>query len=401
MKKETKRLYLEDPYQVKFDARVIEKVFREKKPALILDQTCFYPESGGQPYDKGTINGINVINVLEDNGKIVHILEKAITTQSVSGKIDWETRFDHMQQHSGQHILSQSFNELFGAETLSFHLGEVLSTVEIDLGKISDEDVKNVEKRSNEIVFQNREIKSYSVLEEQVKNIPLRRPPKKKGEIRVIEVSDFDFSACGGTHVRRAGEIGLIKILSWEKIRNNCRFEFVCGKRAFEDYVWKNRILRELSNRFTVHEREILPSVEKLSSDLKSQKRKTKKMQEKIVRYEAQDIVQKAKEKIIKKIFTDKTQDELRFLALSIIREGDFIVLFGMRGEKRGHLVLACSENFNIDMRELVPVASSLIKGKGGGRESLVEIAGEDTKNIELALDKLYKSVRKKIEPDL
>ena len=173
MKKETKRLYLEDPYQVKFDARVIEKVFREKKPALILDQTCFYPESGGQPYDKGTINGINVINVLEDNGKIVHILEKAITTQSVSGKIDWETRFDHMQQHSVQHILSQSFNELFGAETLSFHLGEVLSTVEIDLGKISDEDVKNVEKRSNEIVFQNREIKSYSVLEEQVKNIPL------------------------------------------------------------------------------------------------------------------------------------------------------------------------------------------------------------------------------------
>ena len=396
MKQETKRLYLENPYQVEFEARVVEKAIREQKPAIILDQTCFYPESGGQPYDKGVINGIEVIKVLEEEGKIVHILEKGITTESVTGRIDRETRFDHMQQHSGQHILSQSFYGIFGAETRSFHIGEALSTVEIDLRKISEEEVENVEKRANEIVLQDREIKSYSVLEEQVESIPLRKPPKKKGVIRVVEVSDFDYSACGGTHVRRAGEIGLIKILKWERIRNNCRFEFICGKRALEDYIRKNRILREISNRFTVHEREVLSSVEKLFLDLKSQKKKSKKIQEKMAQYEAQEIMQKAKERIIKEVFTCKTQEEIRFLALNIIRKGDFIVLFGLKGEKMGHLVLACSEKFNIDMREFVPLVSSLIKGKGGGRASLVEIAGEDIGNVEAALDKAYEKIKNK-----
>lgn len=397
IEQETKRLYFENPYQVEFEAQVVEKVILEQKPALILDQTCFYPESGGQPYDKGLINEIKVSKVLEDEGRVVHLLEEDISSDKVTGKIDWQTRFDHMQQHSGQHILSQSFYELLRAETLSFHLGEAFSAVEIDLRKISEEEVENVERRANEIVFQDREIKSYFIPEEKIKNIPLRKPPKKKGLIRVVEVSDFDFSACGGTHVRKAGEIGLIKIIKWERIRNNIRFEFVCGKRTLEDYVWKNRILRELSNRFTVQEREILSSVEKIFSDLKSQKKKNKKMQEKIAQYEAQEIIQKAKERIIKEVFTDKTPEEVRFLALNIIRKGDFIVLFGLKGERRGHLVLACSESLNIDMRELVPLVSSLIKGRGGGSSSLVEIAGEAHENLELALTKAYEYIREKL----
>jgi alanyl-tRNA synthetase len=216
-----------------------------------------------------------------------------------------------------------------------------------------------------------------------------------------VEVSDFDFSACGGTHVRRAGEIGLIKILKLERIRNNIRFEFICGQRTLEDYLWKNRILRELSTRFTVNEGEILSSVEKLSSDLKSQKRKGKKMQEKIAQYEAQEIIQGTKEKIIKELFVDKTPEEVRFLVLNIIRKGDFVVLFGLKGEERGHLILACSENINIDMREIVPLVSPLIKGKGGGRPSLVEIAGEEIVNLEQALERAFEFIKKKMGSDL
>ncbi len=401
MKEETKRLYLESPYQVEFEAQVVEKVICEQKPALILDQTCFYPESGGQPCDKGMINGIEVIKVLEDEARIIHLLAEDISSDKVTGKIEWQTRFDHMQQHSGQHIISQSFHELLGAETLSFHLGEAISTVEMDLGKISEEDVENVERRANEIVFQDREIKCYFIPEEKIESVPLRRPPKKKGLIRVVEVSDFDFSACGGTHVRRAGEIGLIKILKWERIRNNIRFEFICGKRTLEDYLWKNRILRELSNRFTVKEEEILFSVEKLSSDLKSQKRKGKKMQEKIAQYEAKEIIQETKERIIKELFVDKTPEEVRFLVLNIIRKGDFVVLFGLKGEERGHLILACSENINIDMREIVPLVSPLIKGKGGGSPSLVEIAGEEIENLEQALERAFEFIKKKMGSDL
>lgn len=401
MKEGTKRLYLESPYKVEFEAQVVEKVIWEQKPALILDQTCFYPESGGQPCDKGTINEVEVLKVLEDEARIIHLLAENISSAKVTGKIEWQTRFDHMQQHSGQHILSQSFHELLGAETLSFHLGEAISSVEMDLRKISEEEVENVERRANEIVFQDREIKCYFIPEEKIESVPLRRPPKKKGLIRVVEVSDFDFSACGGTHVRRVGEIGLIKILKLERIRNNIRFEFICGQRTLEDYLWKNRILRELSTRFTVNEEEILNTVERLSSDLKSQKRKGKKMQEKIAQYEAQEIIQETKEKIIKELFVDKTPEEVRFLVLNIIRKGDFVVLFGLKGEERGHLILACSENINIDMREIVPLVSPLIKGKGGGRSSLVEIAGKEIVNLEQALERAFDFIKKKMGSDL
>jgi alanyl-tRNA synthetase len=401
MKKDTKCLFLENPYQVEFEARVTEKVTWEQKPALILDQTCFYPESGGQPCDKGMINGIEVIKVLAHEAKIIHLVAEDIPAGKVTGKVDWQTRFDHMQQHSGQHILSQSFHELLGAETLAFHLGESISTLEMDLREISEDELENIERRANEIVFEDREIKCYFIPEDEIESVPLRRPPKKKGLIRVVEVSDFDFSACGGTHVRRTGEIGLIKILRLERIRNNIRFEFLCGKRSLEDYIRKNRIIRELSTRFTINEEDILSTVEKLSSDLKSQRRGRKKLQEKMAHYEAQEFIQEAKGKIIKEVFFDKTPEEARFLALNIIRKGDFVVLLGLKGEERGHLILACSENLNIDIRELVPLVSPLIKGRGGGSPSLVEVAGEEKENIEQALDKALEFVKKKMGSDL
>lgn len=395
MEQETKRLYLDNTYQTEFEARVVKKETRDQGPAIILNQTCFYPESGGQPSDRGQIDGIDVIHVLEENGRIVHILEKDIGAESVKGKVHWETRFDHMQQHSGQHILSQSFFELFEAETLSFHLGETVSTLEMDLQGISEEDVVRVESRANEIIFQDREVKDHYLPEEDVGSLPLRKPPKKKGIIRVVEVSEFDYSACGGTHVHRTGEVGLIKILRWEKIRGNIRFEFVCGKRALQDYTLKNKVMRELSNTLTVHEKEVLSSIERMFSELKSQKRMLKKMRERAAQYEAKEIVQKAEGKVIKEVFTDKTHEEVRFLAINIIRNQDFIVLFGLKGKERGHLVLACAEGLNIDMRELVPLVSPLINGKGGGNPSLVELVGENVDNIAVALDKAQQFIEK------
>jgi len=397
MRQETKRLYLQDAYRVEFDARVVERGLREKKPALILDQTCFYPESGGQPYDQGWIDGERVIKVFDEGEKVIHVLEKDIEAEGIKGKIDWERRFDHMQQHSGQHILSQSFVELFGAKTLSFHLGESVSTLEIDLKKASDDEVERVERRANEIVFEDREVKLHFLSEDEIGRLPLRKPPPKKKRIRVVEISDFDYTACGGTHVGRTGEVGLVKILKWERIRDNVRFEFLCGNRALQDYSTKNMILRELSNRYTVHESEVLSSVEKLSSDLKSQKQRSRKLEQMIAQYEAQEIIKKAEGSIISQKFTDKTHEEVRNLALSIIHSGDFIVLLGLRGEERGHLILARSEGFDIDMRELIPLVSPLIKGKGGGNPSLVELVAEDKDKIDAALDKALTFIEKKI----
>lgn len=397
MAKRTERLYFKSPYQVEFEARVIKTTFYQGKPALVLDRTCFYPEGGGQPADGGTLNGVQVRTVLEENGEILHVTEKEVTSDKVTGRIDWNRRFDHMQQHAGQHVLSQCFVQLFGAETRSFHLGERTSTLEIDKREMTEEEVEGVEQLANAIVFENREIKSQFIKEEEIPKVPLRRPPKKEGAIRVVEVSDFDHSACGGTHPHRTGEIGTIKIIRWERIRNNIRLEFLCGGRALRDYIQKHKDMRHLSNQLTVDESEVLSSFEKIISDLKARKSQTRKMQEKLIQYEAEKLMQEADERIIRKIYTEKTPEEIRLLVLTVIKKGEYIVLFGLKGEERAHAFLACSESIGLDMRELVPVVSPLIKGKGGGRPSLVEIAGEKKEHLKTALEKAHELVSQKL----
>jgi alanyl-tRNA synthetase len=397
MPEKTDRLYFEDPYRIEFDARVSQTLSHEGHPAVILDRTCFYPESGGQPADKGTLDGISVLHVFEKDDHIVHVLEKEISSETVIGKIDWVLRFDHMQQHAGQHILSQCLVHLFDAATRSFHLGERTSTLEVDLRNISEIEAEQIEKLANNVVFQNKEIKSCFYSEEGISEVPLRRPTKKKGDIRVVTIADFDHTACGGTHPNTTGEIGVIKILKWDRIRNNVRFEFICGLRALQDYTRKHRDLRDLSNSLTVDDSEVVGFFEKLVSDLKAQKKINRKLLEKVVRYEAGEIMDEADGKIIKRIFSGRTLEEIRLLALTVMREGEHVVLFGLVTGERAHLLLACSENLGIDMRELVPIVSPLILGKGGGRPSLVEMSGEKKENLEQALDAAYKRIHEKL----
>lgn len=394
---ETKRLYFEDAYLREFAARIIGRDEHGGHPALLLDQTCFYPESGGQPSDRGTIEGVNVIGVFEQDGKIFHSVEKDVPSERVSGSIDWEKRFDHMQQHAGQHVLSQCFFELYEAETLSFHLGETESTIEIDMRDLTGEQAEEIEKRANAVVFENRAIKTYFVTEEQVRGIPLRRPPKKHGLIRVVEVDGFDYSACGGTHPQRTGEIGPVKILKWDRIRNNIRFEFICGKRAMSDYSLKHNILREMAVRFCVSETEVAASVEKVSAELKGQKKKLKTIEERLVQFEAQERIRQAEGRIILEVFDEGTVEGTRHLALNIIKGGKFVVLFGLKAGERGHLILASSEGLGFDVRELIPVVSPVVRGKGGGGQTLVEIFTPESENIRKALDRAFLYVEKKI----
>jgi alanyl-tRNA synthetase len=390
-------LYFDNPYQTEFETHVIQSFTHEGNPAVILDETCFYPEGGGQPADKGTIEGVAVIHVFEKDDQIIHVLEKDISSGMVKGKIDWSVRFDHMQQHAGQHVLSQCFVQLFDAATRSFHLGGETSTLEVNMRNMSEADAERIEKCANEVVFQNKEIKSSLYREEDMAHVQLRRPTQKTGDIRVVEVSDFDQTACGGTHPRSTGEIGTIKILRWDKIRDNVRLEFVCGNRALQDYARKHRDMKTLSNSMTVDDKEVVSSLEKIRSDLKKQKRINRKLQEKIIQYEADDIRQEAEGKIIKRIFAERSQDEIRLMSLLVIRKGEFVVLFGLEMEERIHVFLACSESLDLDMRELVPVVSPLIEGKGGGRPSLVEISGQKREYLEQALDAAFDYIEKKL----
>jgi len=323
---ETKRLYFDDPYRTEFAARIIDRENYKGRPAVVLDQTCFYPESGGQPADHGYLNDIVVLDVQEHEGRIMHMLEEELSDEKITGRIDWTTRFDHMQQHAGQHVLSQCFFERLQGETRSFHLGQEVSTLEIGIQNITEAEKEKIEYRANQIVFANKEIKSYFVSEENIGRVPLRRPPKISGQIRVIEVDGFDYSACGGTHPNFTGEIGLIKILKWERIRNNVRFEFVCGHRARQDYSRKNRLLLTVATRFTAGEHEVPELLEKLFADLKEQKKRNKKLKTNLAAYEAKAIMEETSEPIIKKTYVDREPEEVRSLALNIIKNPDNVL---------------------------------------------------------------------------
>ena len=383
----TKKLYFEDAYLREFSARIQERLFQEGRPAVVLDQTGFYPESGGQPADRGTLDGAGVIHVFEDGERIVHLLDRELAgKEEVRGVLDWDRRFDHMQQHTGQHVLSQCFVEVLGAETRSFHLGDGVSTLEIGSGEVSEANLDKVETRANEVVFSNREVRTYFVPPERIGSVPLRKPPKKEGTIRVVEVDGFDYSACGGTHCRRTGEIGLIKIIRWDRIRNNLRFEFLCGRRAWRDYRDKNRSLLEISRKFSVHEKDAAAAVEKTIQETRQSRKRLKQLQETLAGFEAGEMIGKEPGPLVQRVWTDKTAEEVKLLALHIVRRAERAVLFALRGDERDHFIFASSGKMPLDLRGLVPVVLERAKGKGGGGPTLVEIVVEKGAALEAIL---------------
>jgi alanyl-tRNA synthetase len=384
---ETKKLYYDDAYLLEFEAEVVERREHEGRPAVVLDRTAFYPESGGQPWDKGTLGGAEVAAVLDLDGTILHVVAGAVPEGRVHGSVDRATRLDHMQQHTGQHVLSQAFWELLKGETLSFHMGPDVSTLEIGLKTLSDADFDRVEDRANAIVREDREVKAYFVPEERIGEVPLRRPPKKHGLLRVVEVDGFDYSACGGTHVRKTSEIGPIKVLGVEKIRGNLRFEFLCGGRALRDHRDKDRTVRRLAGAFSCAPGDVAAQVERLAVEHKALKKRARHLEERLAAFEAAEIVRTATDRFVSGLLGDKTPEEARFLALNIIRNGEFYVVYGASSESQGHLIAARSESLKTDLRQLAAIVGAVLPVKGGGGPSLVELVTAEKTRLREAVD--------------
>ena len=384
----TKRLYYEDAYLTEFDADVVERTQHDGRPAVVLDQTAFYPESGGQPWDKGTLGGAEVLAVVErEDGAILHVLDGPAPEGRVHGAVDRGTRLDHMQQHTGQHVLSQAFFEVLKGETRSFHLGPQVSTLEIGLAAAADADLDRVEDRANAVVREDREVRISFVPEDRIGEVPLRRPPKKSGLLRVIDVDGFDFSACGGTHVRRTGEIGLIRLGPAEKIRGNLRFEFLCGGRALGDYRAKDRTVRRLAGAFSCAPGDVAGHVERLAAEHKALKKRVRGLDERLAAFEAEAVIRSATGPLISGVLADRTPEEARFLALNVVKGGEFTVVYGASSESQGHVIAARSASLKTDLRELAPVVGAVVPVKGGGGPSLVELVTSERARLAEAVE--------------
>ncbi len=390
---QTRRLYFEDSYQIEFESPVKEIRKHEGRPALILEATCFYPEGGGQPSDRGEIEGVKVIEVREEDGQIVHILEKEIQAEKVKGQIDWLRRYDHMQQHSGQHLLSQVCWEILGAETLSFHLGEESSSIELDLDRFSEEAQIEIETRAAEVIFKNKPIKVYLIDESQSEKIPFRKKPVKSGLIRVVEIEGFDYSACGGTHVRQTGEIGLIKIIGTDKVRQHVRLFFLCGYRALRDYQNKEKLIKQLATSLGTSPGQVQITVDKLQEEARILRKRCLKLREEMNQYEAEKFMAEAGEPIIDHIFEDRSAEEARNLGLKIIHSGHFLIIFGVKGETRNHLILARSNEISLDLKKWLPWLKEAFEAKGGGSDSLIEMALPQ----HFSLEKIIQELKEKI----
>jgi len=366
--------------------------------AVVLDVTAFYPTGGGQPHDGGTLNGVPVSDVLiADDGEIIHLLNGTLDSAKVHGELDWERRFDHMQQHTGQHILSQAFVTTCGAETVSFHLGEEVCTIDVDRAPITQEQVAAVEGCANQIVMGNRVVMSSFVDEAELVSVPLRKAPAVDGPVRIVQVAQFDWSPCGGTHVANTGEVGPIAVTRIERRKELSRIHFLCGWRALLDYARKQGVLRDLTAYLTTSEDEVLASVQRMDEEAKRLRKVATEAQAALLEYEMAGWVGEAElvgeVRIVRLAFDDRDPALLREAARRLTERRGVIALLATL--KPGpQLVFARSEDVETDVGELMRTACRAVGGRGGGRPHFAQGGAPEGASVAQALDAAVEQLR-------
>ena len=376
----TERLYYTDPCVVEFDANVLAIERHEGRPAAILDRTAFYPTSGGQPFDVGRIGDARVVDVVDrDDAVILHVLDRDIAPGVVHGSVDWARRFEHMQQHTGQHVLSAAFDRLIGARTESFHLGTVSST--IDLGRtVTLADVDRVEDEANRVVWEDRPVTIRFVDAREAARLPLRKEAARAGNLRIVEVQDFDVSACGGTHVARTGAIGSIVVRSIEKFRGGTRVEFLCGVRSLRGYRELRAAVDGSIRLVSVLPSELPAGIERLQSEIKETKHTIKDLQERLALFEGLSLAERAEAfgsiRVIVACIGGWDPNGLKSVATSITsrRPGHVVVLFNAAGPF--YAVMARASDVTIDCAVVLRKLIERFGGKGGGRPDLAQGGG-------------------------
>jgi len=394
------KLYYENPYQTEFTAEVINVIEKGNKYHVELNETCFYPEGGGQPSDTGHINGNLVTYVYEENGTIYHILEvKPLKIHKVKCRIDFEKRYDYMQQHLGQHLLSACISHLFNANTIGFHLG--LNSASIDLDKvIGGTEIKDAQMKANDIILKNIKVEVLYPTNSELKKLSLKKIPVKVGEkIRIVKIGDIDVNPCCGIHPSSTIEVQLINVIKFEKYKTGIRIEFICGQRAVSDYDLKHEAIEKMSKLLSCNNASVLSVVERLSGELNRAITEKRALKATVATYEVQNMLTEATKiddvRVLKCIYDNGDLKYANMLATKLVSSPKVIVLFGVKSQDKANLLFMCSKDLKIlRMDSLLKDAITLIDGKGGGSEFSAQGGGKNNNNLDSSLDYAYNKIK-------
>src|ERR1044071_9541144 len=386
----TERFYYSDSHLIEFDARVVDLSDRVSGwTAVVLDRTAFYPTGGGQPSDTGTLNGSRVVECIDDgdNG-VLHVVQGAAPARGavVHGRVDWSRRLDHMQQHTGQHILSQAFVTVFDAQTRSFRVREAACEIDVDLSNPTTEIIERAVELANNVIWEDRTITISNVTPDEAAKLPLRKDPARAGELRLIEIEDFDLTPCGGTHAYRTGEVGVIGGRSWERAKGLTRIEFVAGVRALADYRKANKSGREVAALFSTGRDDAPQVAAQILEEHKELNRRIRVLEEMAAGVEAEKLLASASDGVVTHIFDGLDAESLKKLAHALISHPRTIALLAARNHDTARLLFARSADASGDMNALMREACAMLDGRGGGRPDMAQGGGKNVSKIDDAL---------------
>jgi alanyl-tRNA synthetase len=398
----TERLYYNDSHLIEFDARVVDVTERVSGwTAVVLDRTAFYPTGGGQPSDTGVLNGSRVVECIDDgdNG-VLHIMQGATPArgEAVKGRIDWARRLDHLQQHTGQHILSQAFVKLFNAPTKSFRVLDQSCEIDVDLAHPSNEVIERAVELANNVIWEDRAIAIRNVTKEEAAELPLRKESSREGELRLIEIDGFDLTPCGGTHAYRTGEVGIVAVRSWERAKGLVRIEFVAGGRALADYRKANKSAREIAALFSAGRDDAPHLAAQMIDENKELHRRIRVLEETAAADEAEKLFTETGPRedgtrIIAKVFDGRDNDLLKKLAHALTARPQTVALLGSRDGDTARLVFARSQDADGDMSSLMREACASLDGRGGGKPEMAQGGGKKIDQLAEALTRAASSL--------
>lgn len=381
----TKKLYYENSYLKEIKSNVLDIIERDGKILAILDQTIFYPAGGGQPSDTGYLDDAAVVDVTEKDGVIYHELSEMPKEIYGISKLDFHTRFDHMQQHSGEHILSGVILSLFGGANKGFHMGEKYVTIDIDLKDMTEDMIEAAEKETNKHIYSNDKVEKIFTDIDNIANYPIRKQISAEDDIRVIRMGEADCCACCGTHVDYLGEIGIVKVLKTEAYKGMTRIYFVCGRRALKDYAQKSDIVKNLKSMLSSEDELITEKVQKLKEDIASFKKET-------------DVQKKKYAELLLKANTSDTEN--LFLHMDDIDSVTAGYIIGAAQDRSKNIVIASGEDDKIiastsddtiDLGSFFKQNIKMFNARGGGSKSRAQ-AGFSSKEDLLGFFDILKS---------